>query len=175
MNRGQPILIVSLLILSLSGVLAGPKTTVVFVCEHGAARSVIAAAYFNELAAERHLKFQAIARGTTPQPDISPAASTGLEADGVSFEKGTPQPLKGADTAGAVRIVGLSPVPRAYARSVRVDEHDDVPEVSDNYAAARAAIVAYVRQLLDELQTETHQARRGRTATRIGSTAPRAR
>jgi rhodanese-related sulfurtransferase len=34
---------------------SGKSPTVVFVCEHGAAKSVIAAAFFNKLAADRHL------------------------------------------------------------------------------------------------------------------------
>ena len=37
---------------------------VVFVCEHGAAKSVVATAYFNKLAAERGLPFRATFRGT---------------------------------------------------------------------------------------------------------------
>lgn len=143
-------------VLSLSAAFAAPKTTVVFICEHGAARSVIAAAYFNKLAAECHLNFHAIARGTTPQPDIIPATAKGLEADGVAFEKGVPRPLNRADTASAVRIVAFCPVPKSYARTVRVDEHEDVPAVSDNYAAARDVIVGYVRQVLDELQAEAN-------------------
>jgi arsenate reductase len=36
---------------------------VVFVCEHGAAKSVIAAAYFNKLAKERNLPYEAVCRG----------------------------------------------------------------------------------------------------------------
>lgn len=48
-------------LLMLAGASAGPAAQsdgvanprIVFVCEHGAAKSVIAAAYFNKLAAER--------------------------------------------------------------------------------------------------------------------------
>ena len=40
--------------------------TVLFVCEHGAAKSVIAAAYFNQLASEKNLDVRAIERGTNP-------------------------------------------------------------------------------------------------------------
>ena len=36
-----------------------PAPEAVFVCEHGAAKSVIATAYFNKLAAERHLPVRA--------------------------------------------------------------------------------------------------------------------
>src|SRR5438552_2704780 len=39
---------------------------ILFVCEHGAARSTIAAAYFNKLAKEKGLNYKAIFRGINP-------------------------------------------------------------------------------------------------------------
>jgi len=39
---------------------------VVFVCEYGAAKTVIAAAYFNKMATEQGLAYRAITRGTAP-------------------------------------------------------------------------------------------------------------
>ena len=47
---------------------------VVFVCEHGAAKSVVAAQYFNKLAGERGLAVRAVARGAEPQADLSVSA-----------------------------------------------------------------------------------------------------
>ena len=132
---------------------SGVKTTVVFVCEHGAARSVIAAAYFNQIAAERHLPYHAVARGTSPQEDLSAATVKGLEADGMAFDRTKPQGLSEADARDAVRIVAFCPVPNAFSSLARVDEHDDVPEISKDYSDARNKIVAYVTQLLDELDT----------------------
>jgi protein-tyrosine-phosphatase len=38
------------------------QATVVFVCEHGAAKSVIATTYFNKIAAERGLRAHASVR-----------------------------------------------------------------------------------------------------------------
>jgi protein-tyrosine-phosphatase len=137
---------------------ASSKTTVVFVCEHGAARSVIAAAYFNKLAAERHLQYRAIARGTSPQDDLSPAAVEGLKADGVPFDTAKPRPLTEADAAEAVRIVAFCPVPKSYASVVRVDQHDDVPSMAD-YRGARDVIVGYVRQVLDDLEAGARTSR----------------
>lgn len=48
-----------------------PTPTVVFVGEHGAAKSVIATAYFNKLAAERGLPYWATFRGTAPQEALT--------------------------------------------------------------------------------------------------------
>ena len=41
-------------------------TTILFICQHGAARSTIAAAYFNKLAKEQGLNYRAVFRGITP-------------------------------------------------------------------------------------------------------------
>src|SRR4029453_11092962 len=53
--------------------------SVVFVCEHGAAKSVVATAYFNKLAAERGPPFRATFRGTAPQDNLSVRAVEGLK------------------------------------------------------------------------------------------------
>jgi protein-tyrosine-phosphatase len=127
------------------------KTTVVFVCEHGAARSVIAAAYFNKLAAERHLPYRAIARGTSPQENLSAAAVRGLEQDRVDFERESPKLLTEADMKDAVRIVAFCPIPDAFSRAIPVDEHDDVPDVGKSYAGARDRLLVYIKELLEEL------------------------
>jgi arsenate reductase (thioredoxin) len=48
----------------------GPVQThdsqVLFVCEHGNVKSLMAASYFNQLARERRLPFQAVSRGSPP-------------------------------------------------------------------------------------------------------------
>jgi protein-tyrosine-phosphatase len=148
----------ALVTLAIAGSFAGgsiaaqQQNTVVFVCEHGAARSVIAAAYFNKLASERQLPYRAIARGTAPQENLSVAAVSGLESDGLAFERAAPKLLTDADVKGSVRVVGFCPIPSAFSRSVRVDEHDDVPDVGADYRAARDKILAYVMQLIEELE-----------------------
>ena len=49
------------------------------VCEHGSAKSVVAAAHFNYIARERNLKLRAISRGTNPDEEIAPKAAEGLK------------------------------------------------------------------------------------------------
>jgi arsenate reductase (thioredoxin) len=130
------------------------KTTVVFVCEHGAAQSVIAAAYFNRLAAERHLPYRAIARGASPQENPSVATAAGLKADGMPVAGEKPKGLTDAEAADAVRIVAFCPIPDRLARMAPVEKHEDVPLVSDGYAPARDKIIGYVKQVLDELERD---------------------
>ena len=125
--------------------------TVVFVCEHGAAKSVIAAAYFNQLAGERHLPFHAIARGTTPQPELAQSAIAGLRADGVTFPDEKPRALTADDTRHAVRVVAFCLVPASLRKGTRVEQHD-VPAPGDGYAQSRDAILVQVKALIEELQ-----------------------
>lgn len=128
---------------------AAPPKTIVFLCEHGAAKSVIAAAYFNQFAAERHLPFHAIARGTTPQEQLSQSAVAGLKQDGVAFPSDKPKLLSADDARKAVRVVAFCPVPDSLAR--KQVEHYDVPAPADGYDKSRDEILKHVRALIDQL------------------------
>jgi arsenate reductase (thioredoxin) len=125
---------------------------IVFVCEHGAAKSVIAAAYFNKLAAERGLRERAIYRGASPQAELSVATLKGLHDDGLSVPSTKPAAIAAADVTAATHIfaIGCS-LPAHASSSGKAENWTDVPEVSDGYAASRDAIKRHVEQLLDQL------------------------
>lgn len=129
-------------------------TKVVFVCEHGAALSVVSAAYFNKIAREQHLNLYAVARGTAPQQDLAVSAREGLKADGVAFEAERPQALSSKDVAHARRIVTFVAIPAKYSKAAPVETWDDVPPTGANYARARDAILRHLTILIRELQAE---------------------
>src|SRR5205809_6510567 len=81
--------------------------SILFVCEHGAAKSVIATAYFNKLAAERGLPYRATFRGTSPQDDLSTRAVAGLRADGIAIPDGKPSASATDDVARATHIFAI--------------------------------------------------------------------
>jgi len=125
--------------------------TVVFVCEHGAAKSVVATAYFNKLAAERGLPFRATFRGTSPQDNLSVRAVEGLKADGLAVPSGQPAAISDQDVAGATHIFAIGcTLPDNARRSGKASDWSDVPD-DQGYAPMRDAIVRHVKQLLDEL------------------------
>jgi len=125
---------------------------VVFVCEHGAAKSVIATAYFNKLAAERGLPFRATFRGTAPQDDLSVRAVAGLKADGVPIPSGKPSAIADQDIADATHIFAIGcTLPEKAQRSGKASDWSDVPD-DQGYGPMRDAIVRHVRALLDQLQ-----------------------
>jgi protein-tyrosine-phosphatase len=129
-----------------------PQPTVVFVCAHGAGKSVIAAAWFNKLASEQHLPYRAIARGTTPQKELSETAVAGLRRDGVAFPPDKPLPVTGSDTSNAIRIVAFDPLPDSIKAS-RVETFD-VPPPSSGYDESRDAILIHVKDLLKDLKAQ---------------------
>ena len=129
--------------------------TVVFVCEHGAARSVIAAAWFNKLAAERHLPYVAIARGVAPQDALSTATVAGLKKEGISFPNEKPRALTDVEAAEAVRVVAFCPLPRS-AKPTRLESFE-VPAPSDGYDQARDAILIHVRKLIHDLEANANR------------------
>jgi len=133
---------------------------IVFVCEHGAAKSVIAAAYFNKLAAERGLRERAIYRGTSPQDNLSAATLTGLREDGLTSPTSKPASITASDISAATHIfaIGCS-LPSQAATSGKADDWSDVPEVSDGYAASRDAIKRHVEQLINQLSGHPSGAR----------------
>ena len=125
---------------------------VVFVCEHGAAKSVIATAYFNKLAAERGLPYRATFRGTTPQEALSVRAVAGLKADGVPIPPGAPTAIGSSDIEKATHIFAIGcTLPSAAQSSGKARDWSDVPE-DKGYEGQRDAIVRHVRELLDDLQ-----------------------
>ena len=124
--------------------------TIVFVCEHGAAKSVIAAAYFNKFARVAKLRLHAVARGTHPDRELSPLAVTGLQADGLTPVESFPQKLSPADLESAQRLITFCELPAEYQGKIPVERWDGVPSVSENYEKARDDIIERIRHLLDQ-------------------------
>jgi arsenate reductase len=125
---------------------------IVFVCEHGAAKSVIATAYFNKIAAERGLPDRAIYRGANPQAELSVSALKGLKEDGLTLPSDKPSPITSADVSAATHIFAIGcMLPAHAASSGKAESWNDVPD-DRGYAAQRDAIKKHVERLLDQLQ-----------------------
>jgi hypothetical protein len=123
---------------------------VLFVCQHGAAKSVLAAAYFQKMAEARGLPLRVVAAGTEPDPEIAPRVVKELRADGIEVGGRRPRQVTREDVAGAWRVVSFNCDLSALAGpGTAVERWDDVPAVSEDFIRARAAIVARLGPLLD--------------------------
>ena len=127
------------------------QPSVVFVCAHGAAKSLIAATYFNKLAAERGLPYRATFRGVTPDDSLSARALDGLKSDGLVPPSDKPQAIGDADIRAATHIFAIGcTLPDPAQRSGKADTWSDVPD-TQGYGPMRDAIVGHVKELLDRL------------------------
>ena len=121
---------------------------IVFVCEHGAAKSVIAAAYFNQFARETNSNLHAIARGTHPDVELSAKAVEGLKRDGLTPREPVPQKLTPADVESAQRIISFCELPDEYIDQAGYETWRDIPAVSEDYETARDTIIAKLRAMM---------------------------
>ena len=129
-----------------AGAATGP---VVFVCERGVAKSVVAATLFNQIAAARGLTIRAVSRGTEPDAAMPERIRNGLEAEGMTVNGSfAPTRLTPGDFAAASHVVVFDV---AMPAREKVERWDGLPAFSDGYAAASAAIRMRVEALVGRL------------------------
>jgi arsenate reductase (thioredoxin) len=124
---------------------------IIFVCEHGAAKSILAATYFNQFAHEGNLRFHAIARGTHPDSVLSAQTVAGLHEDGLTPTESVPQKLSLEDIEAAQQIISFCELPIEFQQKAKIEQWNDIPDVSENYEKARDTIVAHLRRLINNL------------------------
>lgn len=131
---------------------ANESREVLFVCTHGAARSPIAAAYFNELANENNLNFHAVFKGTDPDAVLTKETIKGLTNDGFKTDNWKPEKVTLQDVEKAYKVVTFDcSVPSKKSSNFTI-EWNGTPSISKDYNTARDVIKRNVEQLIDELK-----------------------
>jgi len=130
---------------------AGEIRTVLFICRHGAAKSVLAAADLRTLAAERGLRIIGEAAGVEPAEQISPAVVQALGTDGVDVHELGPRRVTEGALASAWRVITFNLDPIDVPTEVVAERWDDVPAVSEDLDAARSAIRVHLERLVRSL------------------------
>lgn len=137
------------------------KPTILFVCEHGAARSTVAAAYFNKIVKEKGLNYQAVFRGTDPDTILTPGTKKGLTEDGFDVKDWKPLMVTTADVNNAFQIVTFDcTLPLKDSISKPISKWDGIPPISKGYKIARDQIVEKVEALISELPKKPKKKRR---------------
>jgi protein-tyrosine-phosphatase len=131
----------------------GPDTSrVVFVCEHGTVKSLVAMSYFNRGAEELHLPYRAIARGTNPDSTVPPVVREGLKNAGFDLSRFAPHRFTARDLDGAGLVVSFDQDISAVVNGrVAHRKWDGLPAVSENFGAGRDAIAVRIDSLLRHL------------------------
>ncbi|MDA1330551.1 MAG: hypothetical protein O3B43_05750 [Chloroflexi bacterium] len=127
--------------------------TILFMCPHNAAKSVLAAAIAQRLLDERGLHdFVVYSAGTHPDPQIAPAVASYLKENG--YPVGTPVPRKftGEDVQNAHTIVSLGCDLNLLKNAApKILDWSDVPPPSADLPAAVHAIGDKVEALISQL------------------------
>jgi arsenate reductase (thioredoxin) len=127
---------------------------VIFVCEHGAAKSVIAASYFNKMAKERNLDYIAECRGTDPDSVVSKGAKDGLTKDNLFDPNTKPRKLSSIDTANVDRIILFTTLPSDLKTNIKTENWSNIQNIDADYEKRRNAIVKKINELLDSLEKQ---------------------
>ena len=130
----------------------GPSKSVLFVCEHGSAKSLMAASFFDRLAAEQNVAYRAIARGTTPEETVPPGVAADLKKDGFELAFFKPQILTRQDVDQAVAIVAFCEIPPGLVDRSKLSTWMDVPPASVDYEKAKAVMLPRIQALVAELR-----------------------
>ena len=133
----------------------GSARTILFLCPHNAAKSVLAAAYFDQRARERGLGYRAASAGTSPDADPSPAVVAMLRDEGIDVAGHRPRLLTTEDLTSAHRVISLGcDLNDLVGANTPVDRWDDVPPASQDLRASRAAIHRHLDVLFNELAAD---------------------
>jgi protein-tyrosine-phosphatase len=126
-------------------------TTILFLCPHSAAKSVLAAAYCQQVAKAQGLQLKVDFAGTHPDETIAPAVVEFLKGQNLE----TPHPPRCVtryDIATASTLVSLGcDLNDLPLQGKEVERWDDVPPVSQDFEKAWLEIKKKVETLIAQL------------------------
>ena len=127
---------------------------VVFVCKNGVSMSVWSAAYFNRLAAARHLRERAVARALIPSYTAVPFNMTvALALDGFRLAGYRPHVISPDEARGADLVVAIeTELPAELRPRGSASEFwHGFPPMREEYFASRGVLKARVEALVERL------------------------
>src|SRR5688572_13135737 len=125
---------------------------IVFVCEHGSAKSIIAISYFNKIAKEKNLSWEAVSRGTSPDAEISAKTKKLLTDDNMPVPAVKPQSLTQKDIDEAEQVILFYPLPKSLEGRENLDYWLGIDAVNGDFERLRDDIVAKLLPLIDSLE-----------------------
>ena len=128
---------------------------IAFVCLHGSAKSLIAAEYFNRIAAERNLPLRATTAGPEPDNEVPENVVAGLKSRGIDIRHYRPTLIASDQLTDADLIVSFAcDGGRRLASSKPEERWDECPAVSDDFDIAWTFITGRVEKPIARLATQ---------------------
>ncbi|MFZ6760353.1 hypothetical protein ACO0K9_24380 [Undibacterium sp. Ji50W] len=135
---------------------------ILFICEHGNVKSLMAVSYFNKIAQERHLPFVAVSRGIVPDSiTVPPPIVDGLRQEGFDVAAFHPTKLTALDIDSARRAIAISvdsPI-SIGSNGSSILAWNDVPPASVDFKASSASLKAHIEALLTQLTAQSGQSK----------------
>jgi arsenate reductase (thioredoxin) len=132
----------------------GQIKKVVFVCEHGAGKSVVAAAYFNKIAKDRNLDWEASCRGTNPDEEVSTPTKEGLKSDNLLDPALSPKKLSQSDTSNVEKIILFTKLPDYFKTSIKSEDWSSLPNIDAKYEVRRDALIKKINEFFDSFEKQ---------------------
>ena len=125
---------------------------ILFLCPHNAAKSVLAAAYFNKRVTYLGVEARAFSAGTEPDDAVSAHVATLLDERGYGRSEHKPRRVKRADFEEADQIISIGCDLRDLPETdKKIARWDDVAPPSRNLEGAWQQVRARVDKLIGEL------------------------
>lgn len=122
------------------------QKTILFICEHGAGRSAIAATYFNTIAKKNGLNYRAIFRGVVPQEALGISTKNGFIKDSIDVSNLIPTKIEKADFDKAYKVITLDcKLPNTFKKP---DLQWTGIQMNENYDVSKSEIVPKVDSLV---------------------------
>jgi protein-tyrosine-phosphatase len=126
-------------------------TTILFMCPHNAAKSLLAAAYCRQMAAERQLELHILTAGTEPDDEPAAAVLALLRSEGLAVSGDKPHRVTEEELARADWIISMGCDLTGLISPVTAVAHwDDIPPPSQDLMGARQAIMNHLEQFMNQ-------------------------
>lgn len=134
--------------------MSNPKS-ILFLCPHGAAKSVLAMVYFKDLAEKAGLHVLVSNAGTEPDPVINPKVDAFLKTEGFDLSPFVPPLLEQEDLQMADIVVSIGCIDAsAVPDGIRYLDWSAVPMLSDDFQSCRDMIYGNAVLLVQTLAGE---------------------
>jgi arsenate reductase len=124
---------------------------VLFMCPHGAAKSLMASAYFQKMAKERGLNIRVDSAGTEPDPELSKGVVAHLQKNGYTLPIAKPRAATARDMQSADIVISIGCDLSTLSPPAGKVRDWTVPDFSADFGRAEQSIREQVTRLVDEL------------------------
>jgi arsenate reductase (thioredoxin) len=125
---------------------------IVFVCEHGSAKSIIAVSYFNKIAKEKNLSWEAVSRGTSPDAEISAKTKKLLTDNRMPVPEIKPQVITQKDIDEANQVILFFSLPESIEGRDNLNHWLGIDAVNGDFEKLKDDILVKLLPLIDSLE-----------------------